>query len=81
MLVIRRRSGEAFLVGQEVEITVLETSASQVTLGVRAPREIPILRKEIVQVQQQNEASAQPFDLERLVSLTRRLRRSGQERT
>jgi len=47
VLVIRRRLGEALLIGGEVEIEILEATASQVKLGIRGPCRITVLRKEI----------------------------------
>ena len=46
MLILRRRVGEAILVGSEVEIEVIEVSRSRVKLGVRAPTHITVTRKE-----------------------------------
>lgn len=59
MLVIRRRAGEAVLIGDGVEITVIEVSGSRVKLGIQAPAAIPILRKEIQLAALQNVAAAQ----------------------
>ena len=59
MLVIRRRPGESLVIGDEIEIEVLDSSPSQVKLGIRAPKSIPVLRKEIYVVQQQNQAASQ----------------------
>jgi carbon storage regulator len=47
MLVIRRRSGESVLLGDEIEIEILEIGGSQVKLGIRAPKHVVVLRKEI----------------------------------
>jgi carbon storage regulator len=47
MLVIRRRCGESLMIGDDVEIEVLDCGPSHVKLGVHAPRQITILRKEI----------------------------------
>jgi carbon storage regulator len=60
MLVIRRRAGEGLVIGDNIEIEVLESSGSQVKLGIRAPKEISVLRKEIRIVGDQNRAAAQP---------------------
>lgn len=59
MLVIRRRQGEAFLIGDSVEIEILDIEGSQVKIGIRAPREVTVLRKEIVSTRQANLESAQ----------------------
>ena len=58
MLIIRRRAGEAVLIGGNVELEVLDISATQVKLGFRAPREVPVLRKEIKLTREQNQAAA-----------------------
>lgn len=58
MLVIRRRTGEALLVGAEVELEILEISGGQVKLGIRAPREIVILRKEVKITEEENQAAS-----------------------
>ena len=58
MLVIRRRPGEVLLIGDDVEVEILEVTGSQVKLGIRAPREVTILRKEIRLTIEQNRAAA-----------------------
>lgn len=58
MLVIRRRRGEAIVIGEEIEIEILEATPSQVKLGIRAPKSVSVLRKEIVITKQLNQASA-----------------------
>jgi carbon storage regulator len=58
MLVIRRRVGETLLIGPDVEIEVLESGSSQVKLGIRAPRSVGVVRKEIRVVGDQNHAAA-----------------------
>jgi carbon storage regulator len=59
MLVLRRRAGESLLIGNDVEIEVLGISAQGVKIGIRAPRETVVLRKELKITQQQNKAAAQ----------------------
>jgi len=64
MLVIRRRPGECFLVGDNVEIEVLDSSPSHVKLGIRAPKSVIVMRKEIHITREQNVAAARaPADL------------------
>ena len=58
MLVLRRRAGESLFIGDDVEIEVLEVNAQGAKIGIRAPRETVILRKELMLVRQQNEAAA-----------------------
>lgn len=59
MLVIRRRAGEAVLIGDGIEVTVIEITGSRVKLGVQAPVAVPILRKEIRLAELQNVAAAE----------------------
>jgi carbon storage regulator len=47
MLVIRRRAGESILIGPDIEIEVLDASASKVKLGIVGPRSIQVVRKEV----------------------------------
>ena len=58
MLVIRRRAGETLLIGDEIEIEVLETGGSHEKLGIRAPKQVIVLRKEIQITGQQNVAAS-----------------------
>lgn len=58
MLVIRRRAGEGFRIGDTIEIEILEVGASQVKIGIRAPREISVLRNEVFLTGAQNRAAA-----------------------
>ena len=69
MLVIRRRAGEALLIGEGVEIEILDCSPTQVKLGIRAPKEVTVLRKEIHLTGQQNRLASQltPDGMVRLV--------------
>ncbi|AGI32521.1 TPA: carbon storage regulator CsrA [Mannheimia haemolytica] len=47
MLILTRKIGEVLLVGDDVEITVLSIRGNQVKLGVNAPKEISVHRREI----------------------------------
>ncbi|HEV8042701.1 MAG TPA: carbon storage regulator [Bryobacteraceae bacterium] len=59
MLVLRRRAGESVFIGDDIEIEILAISSQGAKIGIRAPRETVILRKELKLTQQQNEAAAQ----------------------
>lgn len=58
MLVIRRRAGETLLIGDDIEIDVLEVAHTQVKLGIRAPKKVTVLRKEIQLTSEQNRVAA-----------------------
>lgn len=63
MLVLRRRAGEALLIGDDIEIEFLEINSQAVKIGINAPRSISILRKELQLTKTQNQAAA-AVDLE-----------------
>lgn len=58
MLVIRRHAGESILIGEDIEIQVAEIGAGRVKLGISAPPEVMVLRKEIKLTRDQNLAAA-----------------------
>ena len=47
MLALSRKKNEALVINNNVEITVLEIKGEQVKLGISAPREVPVYRKEV----------------------------------
>ena len=47
MLALTRKVGESIIIDNNIEITVLEVKGEQVKLGISAPKEIAIFRKEI----------------------------------
>ena len=54
MLVLRRRAGEAIVLGGGIEIEVIEISRTRVKLGVSAPRDVSVARREVVAVAAEN---------------------------
>jgi carbon storage regulator len=59
MLVLRRRAGESLLIGDDVEIEILGITAQGAKIGIHAPKQTVVLRKELKITQEQNEAAAQ----------------------
>ena len=63
MLALSRKVGETIVIGDNVEITVLDIQRDQIKLGISAPRNISIHRKEIyIQIQEENKAAMQSTD-------------------
>lgn len=59
MLVLTRRLNQSIKIGDDIEITVIEVRGDQVRLGVSAPRDVTVHRKEVyLQIQQENRAAA-----------------------
>lgn len=55
MLALTRKINETIVIGNDIEITVLDIKGDQVKLGISAPKSVPIYRKEIyVQIQEEN---------------------------
>lgn len=77
MLVMRRRIGESFQIGPDIEIEILEITPTRVKIGVIAPATITISRKEIVLTREENLTAAQPAPPETIAWLTDRLNRFG----
>lgn len=68
MLALSRKKNEAIVVNNNVEITILEIKGDQVKLGITAPREVSVYRKEVyVQIQ---EANKEAMSAENLLNLS-----------
>ena len=69
MLALSRKKGEALVINNNNEVTVLEGKGDQVKIGISAPKEVPIYRKEVyLQIQDSNKEAMQA-DLEALKKL------------
>jgi carbon storage regulator len=77
MLIIRRRLGEAILVGSDIEIEVVDITPGRVRLGIRAPDRIPILRKEVHLTAINNREAARTVSPDALEHLVSRLRHAN----
>mgnify|MGYP003299924602 CR=1 FL=1 len=70
MLALSRKKGEAIVINNDIEITVLEVKGDQVKLGIAAPKEVPIYRKEVyMQIQEANKEAMTKPDPEALKKL------------
>ena len=70
MLALSRKKNEAIIINNNIEITVLEVKGDQVKIGISAPKEIPIYRKEVyVQIQEANKEASNIDGLEALKNL------------
>lgn len=70
MLALTRKKGEALVINNNIEITVLEIRGDQIKIGISAPKDVPIYRKEVyLQIQQENEAAISADDLDALNNL------------
>ena len=70
MLALSRRKNEAIVNDNNIEITLLEVKGDQVKIGINAPKEVPVYRKEVyMQIQESNKEAVNPEGLEALKNL------------
>jgi carbon storage regulator len=61
VLVLTRKSNQSIMIGDEIEVSVLSVMGDKVRIGIQAPREVPVFRREIyleIQREQQEEADS-----------------------
>lgn len=71
MLVLARKLNESIMIGDDIEVVVIDIKGDQVKLGIRAPRAVAVHRKEIFdEIKRENiaarESAATPHDLSQL---------------
>jgi carbon storage regulator len=74
MLVLRRRAGESVLIGDEIEVELLAVTQQGAKIGIRAPRETIVLRKELKITQDQNTQAAAGLTARDLEQAIKKLR-------
>jgi carbon storage regulator len=63
MLVLTRKTGEAIQIGEDIEISVVSVKGDQVKLGINAPKNVEIHRKEIyLTIQEENAEASKGID-------------------
>ncbi|MBL7152304.1 MAG: carbon storage regulator CsrA [Phycisphaerae bacterium] len=62
MLVLSRQRDESIMIGDNVEITIVDVRGDKVRLGITAPKEIPVHRREIFDAIQREKAAAAAAD-------------------
>jgi carbon storage regulator len=59
MLVLTRKSNQSIMIGDDIEISVLAIMGEKVRIGIQAPRDIPVFRKEVyLEIQDERVATA-----------------------
>jgi len=54
MLVLTRKSNQSIMIGDDIEVTVLAIMGEKVRIGIQAPRDVPVFRKEVyLEIQQE----------------------------
>ncbi len=57
MLVLTRKSNQSIMIGDDIEVSVLAIMGEKVRIGIQAPRDVPVFRKEVyLEIQQERSA-------------------------
>jgi carbon storage regulator len=63
MLALSRKKGEAIIFNNDIEITILDIKGEQIKIGITAPKDVSIYRKEVyLQIQEENKEAAHNTD-------------------
>src|SRR3712207_2822369 len=54
MLVLTRKSNQSIMIGDDIEVSVLSIMGEKVRIGIQAPRDVPVFRREVyLEIQQE----------------------------
>ena len=76
MLVLSRQRDETIMIGDDIEITVVDIRGDKVRLGISAPSSIPVHRKEVYDAIKRENKEASQVRIEDLKSANKKLRQS-----
>lgn len=72
MLVLTRKNKQSLLIGDNIEITILEVQNGNVKIGIKAPKDIRIMRKEVIdqviEINKKSSLNAKTVDIADLIS-------------
>lgn len=72
MLALARKINQSIMIGNDVEITLLDIEGDQIKIGIKAPKNVPIYRKEIyAQIQEENKSAGQEVDVNKIRDIFR----------
>jgi carbon storage regulator len=72
MLVLSRQRDQTIMIGDDIEITVVDIRGDKVRLGINAPSEVPVHRKEVYEaIKRENRAAAnvKPEDIAKVTGI------------
>ncbi len=77
MLMMKRRQGEAILIGDDIEIHLAHIGRTRVKIGIKAPRHLAVVAKEVQLVKEENRAAAECDARPRFSALVAQVRPSS----
>ena len=64
MLVLTRKSNQSIMIGDDIEVSVLAIVGEKVRIGIQAPRDVPVFRKEVyLEIQDELRESMKPHEV------------------
>ncbi|WP_027307546.1 carbon storage regulator CsrA [Caloramator sp. ALD01] len=73
MLILTRKVGEKILIGENIEITILENNQGNIKIGIEAPKDVRVVRYELIEeIKEQNKMSLKDTE-----DILKRLKREG----
>ena len=72
MLIITRKKGESLMIGDDIEIIISKIDDGSVKIGIQAPREIQILRKELYEEVEKENKEATKIDISMLGNIKKK---------
>ena len=64
MLILQRRKGQSLSINNNITLTIVDTGADWVKLAIDAPKEIPVLRTELVEAAAENQEASRTVSKE-----------------
>jgi carbon storage regulator len=74
MLILNRKTGESIIIDDRIEVKVLETSDGKIKLGIEAPKDVIVHRKEVYDEIRDENKKASDISLESFSKLKRPLK-------
>ena len=69
MLILARKPGERIMIGDQIELSVIEVRGDQVKLGIKAPKKVKVYRYEVYSAMQSENVAASKASPEHIISL------------
>src|ERR1700742_3306453 len=64
MLVLTRKSNQSIMIGDDIEVSVVAIVGEKVRIGIQAPRDVPVFRKEVyLEIQDEHREAVKPADV------------------
>lgn len=74
MLVLARKTGQSIIINENIELFVIEVRGDQVRLGINAPKDIPVHRKELLeQIKAENAKAAADSSVDDISNIVNQL--------